>query len=154
MYQFAQPQLCQTPLRAAMFEEVFRIPLGRVKIQVRHVQWCCSAIPPKGEVFPLFWLVMNKTPNVQLQSFVNNFSLSITLRVISRGHSHFCTSQPKVLLPHFSHKNWVSIGNILLGIPCTQQIILVNNLATFASVKCVGSMSNESLSRADQLRQG
>ena len=49
------------------------------------------------------------TPQVPLQSSVNNLSLTITLRAIGSRHMQSSLLKPKELLPEWTSKNFVSV---------------------------------------------
>jgi hypothetical protein len=62
-----------------------------------------------NELAPLMGLSINKTAKVPLKGLVDNLSLTITLRVIGRGHAQLGAVDFEELLPKLTHEDGIPI---------------------------------------------
>lgn len=91
---------------------------------------------PMNVLPSIFGFGVNKTSKILLPSLVNNFNLTITLRMICKRNLQLCATQFEQFTPKFAKENWISIRNDALR----RSMKFANNSATFVAVNCVGSI--------------
>jgi hypothetical protein len=70
---------------------------------------CCTTIQLEVTIEPTDFFLSNEKHRKCFQTFVDNFSLAINLRMIGNAEMHFGSVEPEQFLPKIVGESWISV---------------------------------------------